>query len=190
MKRKAAHLSLLLGLVSLSLVGTTCGVNAAGETSTNAPSFMVSDKTPELEAADQRVAQTEAQLQVAKKQLNAAKTLLRAAEADLKAAKAERDALALKQEAQGMADEAGMGPAKAATVAPVSAPAKQVAVKVKETKPAVTPVQTVTTTPVVTTAPTAESGDAPSLKPTQSVDFNAQPLMEDETAPVPQVQLR
>lgn len=176
-RRPVAHLSLLLGLVSLGLVGTTCGVSAAGE-STNAPTFTVSDRTPELDAADQRVAQADAQLQVAKKQLSAAKTLLRAAEADLKAAKAERDALALKQQAQGMADEAGMGPAKAATVPPVTSAPKQVAVKVKEeteTK--------VTTTPVVTTTPA-------NTESTATVDFNAQPLSQDESAPVPQVQLR
>lgn len=189
MKTKTvAHLSLLVGLLTLNL-GTACG--AAPDAT---PNFTMTT-TPELEAADNRVRQAEAQLDVAKKQLSAAKSLLKAAEADLRAARADREALALKTQAQGLAEEAGMTPSVAPPV--TNAPTtRSLAAAPKATDTATsTPVTTkpvVTTAPVVTSEPAPAAADQPALKPERQYDFNApEQLNQEETsAPAPAVQLR
>jgi hypothetical protein len=193
--KTVAHLSLLIGLLSLNL-GTACG--AAPDASNPSPNFTMTT-TPELEAADNRVRQAEAQLDVAKKQLSAAKSLLRAAEADVRAAKADREALALKTQAQGLAEEAGMTPSVAPPVnnAPTtrSLAAKP---KVEKTSTPVTTRPVVTTQPVETTdqvvAPEAAPGavEPAALKPEKTYDFNAPETLnaEETSAPAPQVQLR
>ena len=64
MKTKAiAQISLITGLLSLSLAGTACGADTLQNKNNSAsPSFTMSTSTPELEAADQRVKQADAQL--------------------------------------------------------------------------------------------------------------------------------
>ncbi len=182
MKTKAiAQISLATGLLSLSLAGTACGADTLPNPSNSAsPSFTMSSSTPELEAADQRVKQTDAQLQVAKKQLIAAKSLLRAAEADLRAAKADKQALALNTQAQGLAAEAGMTPSTAPR-ALAQAPARV---------PALTS-NGITTTNVdlLAAPPTAPSRDGSVTKPVS--DFDAEPVDAEETsARAPSLQLR
>lgn len=83
--------------------------------------------TPELNAAEQRVSQCEAQLKTASKQLDAAKALLKAAQADLKAAVTDRQALRLKHHAAGLVNESGMTPAKAAPVSVASSTSSKTA---------------------------------------------------------------
>jgi hypothetical protein len=191
----AAHLSLLIGLVSMNMVGTACGAAPADASST--PSFTMTGTTPELDKADERVRQADAQLGVARKQLKASQQLLRAAEADLRAAKAAREALALQTQAQSMADEAGMTPS---TAPPVGPSAKSIAVAPTVTKKVEKTEPVVTTTPAPSDAPTmlnTTSGTTPvntesaELKPMHNVDFNAEPLNADEaTTATPPVMLR
>lgn len=201
MKTKtAAHLSLLIGLVSMSLTGTACGA-APTDAMSPSPSFTMTGSTPELDRADERVRQADAQLAVARKQLKAAQQLLKAAEADVRASKAERDALALKTQAQNLADEAGMTPSVAppvgsepkaiAVVAPratTKVDTKAVSVPVTTTPAATAPMTGVTqSVPVdsaanVATPVTSTPVDASALKPIHNVDFNAEPLNVDETA--------
>ena len=178
--KKAAHLSFLIGLVSMSLTGTACGA-APNNASTPAPTFTMTGNTPELDRADERVRQADAQLNIAKKQLRAAQQLLKAAEADLRASKAERESLAIKAQAQNLADEAGMTPSVAP---PVGNEPKAIAVAQPknatkaEKKPLIA--SPVTTAPVVST-PVTESAPT-ELKPIHNVDFNVEPLNTDETA--------
>lgn len=189
--KSAAHLSLLIGLISVNMVGTACGA-APTDASTSAPSFTMTGNTPELDRADERVRQAEAQLGVARKQLKASQQLLKAAEADLRAAKAEREALALKTQAQSLADEAGMTPSTAPPVgpAPKAIAAAPTTKKVEKAEPVVTtaPAATAASTGVTNTTPVAGAAE---LKPMQAVDFNAEPLNADEaTTAAPPVQLR
>lgn len=191
MKTKtAAHLSLLIGLVSMSLTGTACGA-APTDASTPSPNFTMTGTTPELDRADERVRQADAQLVVARKQLKASQQLLKAAEADLRAAKADRDALALKTQAQNLADEAGMTPSVAPPVG--SSPAKAIAVapaktveKTTSTPVTAAPAATAPATGVTQSVPVGDAAqqpsDTPQLKPIHNVDFNAEPLNTDETA--------
>ncbi len=180
MKTKAiAQISLVVGLLSLSVAGIECGADTLpNSTNTASPSFTMSTSTPEMEAADERVKQADAQLQVAKKQLTAAKSLLRAAEADLRAAKADKQALAMRNQAQGLAAEAGMTPSTAPR-AIAQAPAR-------------VPANFVTTTPNVdqlSTPQVAPERDANISKP--ATVFDTEPVDAVETsAPAPTLQLR
>lgn len=190
--KSAAHLCLLIGLISVNMGGTACG--ATPTDASTSPSFTMTGNTPELDRADERVRQAEAQLGVARKQLKASQQLLKAAEADLRAAKAEREALALKTQAQNLADEAGMTPS---TAPPVGRSPKAIAAAPVTTKKAEKAEPVVTTTPAAT-APemgvtnTTPVAGAAVLKPMQAVDFNnAEPLNADEaTTAAPPVQLR
>lgn len=105
--RNPATIGLLVGLLITS-GSTTCGAKfLRGDNKTAAPA-QAELNTPELAAADEKVAKAKEQWDTARKQLEAAKALLRAAEADYKAAVAAREALALKTKAQGLADASGL----------------------------------------------------------------------------------
>lgn len=197
MKTTAISFCLISGL----LVGTACGANPLTKSSNAAatPSFTMTSTTPELEAAGTRVTQAEQQLEVARKQLSAAKSLLKAAEADLKAARADRDALALRTQAEGLAEQAGMTPSNqsnlptrsiaAATPKPVATTTNALNNVTPTTSGNVASKSLLSDDSATAAAPTPATGDSP-VATTQPVDFNAQPLNVDETAPAPSLQLR
>lgn len=154
-----ASISLLASSLILSS-NTTCGAKLFTGTNkkTVAPASVVLS-TPELQAADERVAKAKQQLDTARKQLSATRALLRAAEADYKAAQAEREALALKTHAQGLADASGLS--KAAVPAPAG---DQVAASTRLT--------------TEQQAPVAQAQDASQAR-IQQGDFNAEPVQPD-----------
>ncbi|GEM_PF-2874208 len=154
-----ASLSLLAGALILG-ANTTCGAKLFPDNKPKAGALTITTPTtPELQAADERVARTKQQLDTARKQLSAARALLRAAEADYRAARTEREALALKTHAQGLADASGLNAAQAP-----AKPADQVAASTRLS--------------AEQQAPVPQGQDAGQAR-IQQGDFNAEPAPTD-----------